>query len=152
MNLTLKIMLASVALLHTAWGAVAAKDSVDPPSVVTKWTTPTDYPKIIDINFSDEMWPGETWTGKTGADSPAIGDGGYVNTVVEVPVNGSSGVTYPVMFHNCTFANKRATGALPEQRQPSVASIISDKAQRARATNMPTTGQPKGTRHIWRTT
>ena len=108
MNLTLKIMLASVALLHTAWGAVAAKDSVDPPSVVTKWTTPTDYPKIIDINFSDEMWPGETWTGKTGADSPAIGDGGYVNTVVEVPVNGSSGVTYPVMFHNCTFANKKS--------------------------------------------
>ena len=76
--------------------------------MVAAWSTPKDYQKIIDINFSDAMWPGQTWAGKTGADSPEQADGGYVNTIIDVPVNGGSEVTYPVMFHNCTFANKKS--------------------------------------------
>ena len=83
--------------------------SLDPDCVVAEWSNSSTYPKVIDINFSDEMWPGQTWQGETGMDCPemtADDNGGYVNTVADVPSNGSSDITYPVLFHHCTFANK----------------------------------------------
>lgn len=153
MNFSLKLTIVSVAVAQTVCaGGKAINDGVDPPAVVAAWSTPKGYQKIIDINFSDAMWPGQTWAGKTGADSPELADGGYVNTIIDVPANGGSEVTYPVMFHNCTFANKRATTALRVQRRPSAGSITSDRAPQARATAMPTTGRQRGTRPIWRTT
>ncbi|MGN0281633.1 MAG: polysaccharide lyase family 1 protein [Prevotella sp.] len=82
--------------------------SLDPTSVVEQWSNASTYPKVIDINFSDEMWPGQTWTGQTGKDCPEYADGAYVNAVLRVPANGGNGVTYPVLFHNCTFANKKS--------------------------------------------
>ncbi len=109
MNFSLKLTIVSVAVAQTVCaGGKAINDGVDPPAVVAAWSTPKDYQKIIDINFSDAMWPGQTWGGKTGADSPELADGGYVNTIIDVPANGGSEVTYPVMFHNCTFANKKS--------------------------------------------
>lgn len=54
------------------------------------------------------MWPGQTWTGETGADCPEYADGAYVNTIIEVPANGGNEVKYPVLFHHCTFANKKS--------------------------------------------
>ena len=83
--------------------------SLDPDCVVAEWSNSSTYPKVIDINFSDELWPGQTWQGETGMDCPemtADDNGGYVNTVAYVPANGSSDITYPVLFHHCTFANK----------------------------------------------
>ena len=109
MNFSLKLTIVSVAVAQTVCaGGKAINDGVDPPAVVAAWSTPKGYQKIIDINFSDAMWPGQTWAGKTGADSPEQADGGYVNTIIDVPANGGSDVTYPVMFHNCTFANKKS--------------------------------------------
>ncbi len=88
--------------------ACAATDgSLDPPSVVAEWSNSSTYPKIIDINFSDETWP-DTWKGETGVDCPSMEDGGYVNAVLNVPANGGTSVKYPVLFHNCTFANKKS--------------------------------------------
>ena len=83
--------------------------SLDPDCVVAEWSNSSTYPKVIDINFSDELWPGQTWQGETGMDCPEMSaddNGGYVNTVVDVPANGSTDVAYPVLFHHCTFANK----------------------------------------------
>lgn len=77
----------------------------DPESVVQAWSENVTSPKIIDINFSDTSWP-STWAGETGVDCPSFDQGGYVNTILEVPANGGTSVTYPVLFHNCTFANK----------------------------------------------
>ena len=39
---------------------------------------------------------------------PEYADGGYVNTVIEVPANGGTEIKYPVLFHNCIFANKKS--------------------------------------------
>ena len=103
-------------ILFYAWLAVFAmagmpvqaeiEGSLDPASVVEKWSNSSTYPKVIDINFSDEMWPGHLWTGETGKDCPEWADSAYVNAILRVPANGGSEVTYPVLFHNCTFANK----------------------------------------------
>ncbi len=89
--------------------------SLDPDCVVAEWSNSSTYPKVIDINFSDELWPGQTWQGETGMDCPEMSaddNGGYVNTVVDVPANGATDVTYPVMFHHCTFANKTSYNGL----------------------------------------
>jgi len=86
----------------------AIDDSPDPASVVEKWSNSSIYPKVIDINFSDLMWP-DTWKGKTSKDCPSFVDGGYVNTVQSVPLNSLGTLTYPVLFHNCTFANKKSS-------------------------------------------
>lgn len=80
-------------------------ESLDPPSVVAEWSNASTHPKIIDINFNDAMWPC-TFKGETGKDCPEYADGGYVNAVIDVPANGGTEVKYPILFHNCTFANK----------------------------------------------
>lgn len=104
-----KLAFSVTVLLSAALNTGAAIDgSLDPSSVVSEWSNSSTYPKIIDINFSDEMWPGQTWTGETGMDCPEYADGAYVNTVIEVPANGGTEVKYPVLFHNCTFANKKS--------------------------------------------
>ena len=109
MKLISKLALAAATLLPATPNAGAAiEGSLDPPSVVAEWSNSSTYPKIIDINFSDEMWPGQTWTGETGMDCPEYADGGYVNTVIEVPANGGTEIKYPVLFHNCIFANKKS--------------------------------------------
>lgn len=109
MNLFSKLLLSTIPLLPMTQQAEAAiENSLDPPSVVSEWSNSSTYPKIIDINFSDEMWPGQTWTGETGADCPEYADGAYVNTIIEVPANGGNEVKYPVLFHHCTFANKKS--------------------------------------------
>ena len=109
MKLISKLALAAATLLPATLNAGAAiEGSLDPPSVVAEWSNSSTYPKIIDINFSDEMWPGQTWTGETGMDCPEYADGGYVNTVIEVPANGGTEIKYPVLFHNCIFANKKS--------------------------------------------
>ena len=46
--------------------------SLDPDCVVAEWSNASTYPKVIDINFSDEMWPGETWVKETGRDCPEL--------------------------------------------------------------------------------
>lgn len=109
MKLISKLALAAATLLPATLNAGAAIEGcLDPPSVVAEWSNSSTYPKIIDINFSDEMWPGQTWTGETGMDCPEYADGGYVNTVIEVPANGGTEIKYPVLFHNCIFANKKS--------------------------------------------
>ncbi len=98
-------------LAATMWFALPTQavieGSLDPESCVAEWSDTTTYLKIIDINFSDTSWP-DTWTGETGTDCPSYDGGGYVNTVISVPANGGTEVTYPVLFHNCTFANKES--------------------------------------------
>ena len=49
--------------------------------------------------------------GKTGTDCPSYSTGGYYNGILEVPIyeNGqTSEHTYPLLFHNSTFANKNS--------------------------------------------
>lgn len=109
-------------LIHGLYGAIVAMTAfpailaaatapgeLDPPSVVEKWSDDSKAAKIIDINFSDTRWS-STWAGETGRDCPDFSSGGYVNAVLEVPANGSSDITYPVLFHNCMFANKTSYG------------------------------------------
>lgn len=98
-------MLAAVASLMPAYATI--EGSLDPPSVVAQWSNSSTYPKVIDINFSDTSWP-DTWKGETGVDCPDFSSGGYVNTIINVPTNGSTDITYPVYFHHCTFANKNS--------------------------------------------
>ena len=83
--------------------------SLDPPSVVAQWSNTSTYPKVIDINFSDDTWP-DTWKGETGVDCPDYSGGGYVNAVLTVGANGGEAVKYPVLFHNCTFATRNSYG------------------------------------------
>lgn len=109
MRINPSILTATVALAVTQLTATAAIDgSLDPESVVEQWSTGvSDYPMVIDINFSDESWP-STWQKETGRDCPEWADGGYVNAVLTTPANGGGEVNYPVLFHNCTFANKKS--------------------------------------------
>lgn len=107
--LSKQALLALAALAGTLPAGAAIEGSLDPDCVVAEWSNASTYPKVIDINFSDELWPGQTWQGNTGIDCPemtADDNGGYVNTVVNVPANGGTDITYPVLFHHCTFANK----------------------------------------------
>ena len=85
----------------------AIEGSLDPSSVVEQWSNASAYPKVIDINFSDETWP-STWSKETGRDCPEWADGGYVNAIISTPVNGTSEIKYPVLFHHCTFATKKS--------------------------------------------
>ena len=99
------LMLAAAVSLMPAYATI--EGSLDPPSVVAQWSNSSTYPKVIDINFSDTTWP-DTWKGETGVDCPDFSSGGYVNTIINVPANGSTDITYPVYFHHCTFANKNS--------------------------------------------
>ncbi len=108
MNITAKILTISFAsaCFLPAYSA-DAPGALDPASVVESWSDYTASPKIIDINFSDESWPA-TWAGETGRDCPSYDDGGYVNAILDVVANGGGSVKYPVLFHNCTFANRKS--------------------------------------------
>lgn len=98
----------SIALFASFSADAAIEGSLDPASVVEQWSNSSTYPKVIDINFSDESWP-STWQKETGRDCPEWADGGYVNAVLTTPANGdASDVSYPVLFHNCTFATKKS--------------------------------------------
>lgn len=88
-------------------GYATIEGSLDPDAVVAEWSDTSSYTKIIDINFSDDTWP-DTWAGETGRDCPSYDDGGYVNTILETAANGGTELTYPVLFHNCTFATKES--------------------------------------------
>lgn len=116
MNLRKKcFLLASVMLCQlSAWATI--EGSLDPESVVEQWSNASKSPKIIDINFSDTSWP-DTWIAETGRDCPEwdnntkYPNGGYVNAVLSTPVNGDgAGLSYPILFHNCTFATKASYG------------------------------------------
>ena len=110
MRLTLGLFGAFVAMTTaTSTLFAATQGELDPPSVVEQWSDESKATKIIDINFSDTRWP-STWTAETGRDCPDFSSGGYVNAVLDVPVNGTGDVTYPVLFHNCMFANKTSYG------------------------------------------
>ena len=96
----------SIALFASFSADAAIEGSLDPASVVEQWSNSSTYPKVIDINFSDESWP-STWQKETGRDCPEWADGGYVNAVLTTPANGdASDVNYPVLFHNCTFCDQ----------------------------------------------
>lgn len=114
----------SAAMMAAVLAAPSAlmADGNDPSSVVESWSENVVSPKIIDINFSDATWP-DTWPvvweptgGVTPSGSamycPEYSSGRYINVVLEVPVNGGSELTYPVLFHNCTFATKESNGGL----------------------------------------
>lgn len=90
-------------LLAASFAAGAA--STDPSCVVESWSDASAFPKIIDINFTDSRWPA-SWQGNSGVDCPSYSDGGYVNAILDVQANPAADVDYPVLFHNCTFANK----------------------------------------------
>ena len=103
--------IAGMALLSLMPAHATIEGSLDPPSVVAQWSNSSTYPKVIDINFSDETWP-STWVGATGVACPEFSTGAYVNTIQYVPVNGKSGIEYPILFHNCTFANKLSSNGM----------------------------------------
>ncbi|MCM1519465.1 MAG: pectinesterase family protein [Lachnoclostridium sp.] len=107
----IKSICSTVAVAMSAFAPLALnaaiEGSLDPESVVEQWSDDVASPKIFDINFSDTSWP-DTWTKETGRDCPEWADGGYVNAVLDVKVNPDGGVTYPVLFHNCVFANKKS--------------------------------------------
>lgn len=107
-NFLTSLLVAAVA----GTGGVSAQTmgSLDPSSVVAEWSSDSKSPRIIDINFSDTDWP-DTWgdTG-TGIKCPEFLTGRYVNAVITVPAVSAAGSTvdYPVLFHNCIFANKNS--------------------------------------------
>ena len=110
----MKKLFTLLAVVLGVWGnsARAQMDgSLDPASVVESWSDSSTYPRIIDINFSDTSWP-DTWGDSgTGIQCPEYASGRYVNAVLSVPVvadGGSASLTYPVIFHNCIFANKES--------------------------------------------
>ncbi len=110
----LKLALLTLTGVMAAPGAVAEDlvGAADPPSVVEQWTEVTTSAKIIDINFSDSSWP-DTWGDSgTGIQCPEYESGRYVNLILEVPANGSQEIKYPVLFHNCVFANKESYSTL----------------------------------------
>lgn len=101
------VSIAAMALFALLPAHATIEGSLDPPSVVAQWSNSSTYPKVIDINFSDDTWP-DTWKGETGVDCPDYAKGGYVNAVLKVGANGKTDVQYPVLFHNCTFATKKS--------------------------------------------
>lgn len=105
------ISIAGMAALSLLPAHATIEGSLDPPSVVAQWSNSSTYPKIIDINFSDETWP-DTWKGETSVACPEFSSGAYVNTVQYVPANGEASVKYPVLFHNCTFATKKSSNGM----------------------------------------
>lgn len=101
MQISKRILGAAVLAATLSAGAA----STDPACVVESWSNASTLPKIIDINFTDSRWPA-SWQGQSGKDCPSYSDGGYVNAIIDVQANPDGDVDYPVLFHNCTFANK----------------------------------------------
>jgi pectin methylesterase-like acyl-CoA thioesterase len=99
------IMLCAPALVGMqAFTVAAATTFHDPSSVVEQWSNASTSPKILDINFSDTTWPNTWGDFGSGMQCPEFDSGLYVNATLNVPVIGTSDVTYPILFHNCTFA------------------------------------------------
>ena len=104
-------LLVAVAATSLLPSYATIEGSLDPPSVVAQWSNSSTYPKVIDINFSDETWP-DTWKGETGVACPEFSTGAYVNTIQYVPTSGNQNVKYPILFHNCTFATKKSSNGM----------------------------------------
>lgn len=101
---------ASMAAIAISFAASAQQ--YDPDCVVEQWEDVTTSDKIIDINFSDADMP-NTWKSKSGIYTPDYSEGGYSNGRIEVATwadGAKTDVTYPLIFHNCTFANKNSYG------------------------------------------
>ncbi|MDE5727028.1 MAG: hypothetical protein K2H94_02740, partial [Duncaniella sp.] len=109
----MKNLLTALALAAAAGTMPAAAQmdgSLDPKSVVAAWSNSSTSPKIIDINFTDTSWP-DTWGDSgTAIKCPEFSTGRYVNAILPVPALSSDNtdVTWPVLFHNCIFANKNS--------------------------------------------
>lgn len=110
----MKSLLLAAAVMCAAPAYAAIEGSKDPSSVVEQWSTVTTAAKIIDINFSETVWPA-TWAGKTGRDCPSYDEGGYVNAILDTEAAGAQGATvaYPVLFHNCSFATNASPSGTP---------------------------------------
>lgn len=105
------VLIAAAAALPLR-SAAQMDGSLDPDCVVAEWTADVAAPRIIDINFSDTLWP-DTWGDSgTGIQCPEYSTGRYVNAVIDVPANASAAVKYPILFHNVIFANKESNGGL----------------------------------------
>lgn len=107
MNFTMKKLLT---LLGAACALSMQAQQYDPPCVVEQWSNASTCEKVIDINFSDADMP-DTWPGGTGIACPSYSEGGYYNGILEVPLyegGEKSAHTYPLLFHNCTFANRNS--------------------------------------------
>lgn len=91
---------------------ISAVGENDPASVVEKWSNASTYPKVIDINFSDTSWPNTWGNSGTSVQCPEFSTGIYVNAVLSTPVLTSADVTYPVSFHNCSFATTASNNGL----------------------------------------
>ena len=103
---TKSLICGMTALLSLGLAPIQAQQ-YDPPCVVEQWSNASTYDKVIDINFSDADMP-DTWPGGTGIACPSYSEGGYYNGILEVPLyegGEKSEYTYPLLFHNCTFAN-----------------------------------------------
>lgn len=108
---SLSILTLGIAASLAAVPVRAAGGSLDPASAVEQWSDDATSPKIIDINFNDVSWPW-TWAGETGRDCPSMEQGGYVNAILDAATS-TDGVSYPVLFHNCTFATAAARNGYP---------------------------------------
>ena len=106
---TKSLICGMTALLSLGLAPIQAQQ-YDPPCVVEQWSNASTYDKVIDINFSDADMP-DTWPGGTGMVCPSYSEGGYYNGILEVPLyegGEKSAHTYPLLFHNCTFANRNS--------------------------------------------
>ena len=106
---TKSLICGMTALLSLGLAPIQAQQ-YDPPCVVEQWSNASTYDKVIDINFSDADMP-DTWPGGTGIACPSYSEGGYYNGILEVPLyegGEKSEYTYPLLFHNCTFANRNS--------------------------------------------
>ena len=107
------IFAAALTAITTLWpGTALAVGENDPASVVEQWSNASTYPKVIDINFSDTSWPNTWGNSGTAIQCPDFSSGIYVNAVLSTPVVTSPDISYPVNFHNCTFATTASNNGL----------------------------------------
>lgn len=109
-----KAILASALVAASALWPVsaAAIGENDPASVVEQWSNSSTYPKVIDINFSDTSWPNTWGNSGTAIQCPEFPSGIYVNAILSTPVVTSPEISYPINFHNCTFATTASNNGL----------------------------------------
>lgn len=136
----------TVAVTATLWpgAASAAIGDNDPESVVEQWSNASTYPQVIDINFSDTSWPNTWGNSGTGIQCPELASGVYVNAILSTPVLTSPGVSYPVNFHNCTFATKESNMGLAG----CTAAFARQFYENQKATNYNDWKQPKHTHYL----
>ena len=136
----------TVAVTATLWPGVAsaAIGDNDPESVVEQWSNASTYPQVIDINFSDTSWPNTWGNSGTAIQCPELASGVYVNAILSTPVLTSPGVSYPVNFHNCTFATKESNMGLAG----CTAAFARQFYENQKATNYNDWKQPKHTHYL----